>query len=151
VCSPLVAGGCGNNYDPINYLNNVKNVTKTWTVDAELFGKMIRMEKDPARLRADHRDLITKINKLVSEASKIKVPSGKSAEELGNALWIYLKDQQKMVTGDFQELVSIKSDPAPDMDRFRTILSRCKLLEDADLTRLHEAEAAFEKAQGILR
>jgi hypothetical protein len=151
VCSPLIVSGCGNNYDPLSFLNSVRNITRTWTVDAELFGKMIRMERDPARLRAGHRNLVAKIDKLVAESGRVKVPSGRPAEDVWNALQIYLRDQQKMVTGDFQELVSIKSDPTSDMDRFRAILSRCKQLEDADLARLHQAEAAFEKAHGILR
>jgi hypothetical protein len=145
-----VLSGCGTNYDPLNFLNSVKQVTKNWTVDAGLFGKMIRVERDPARLQADHRDLIAKIKKLRAESTRIRVPSGKEAQELWNAFQTYLIHQENMVTGEFKELVSIRSDSSPDMDRFRTILGRCKETEDADLARLHQAEAAFETAHGIV-
>ena len=145
----LMIGGCGNNYDPVHYLNSIKQITRTWTIDAELFGKMIRMERDPARLQADQRDLANRIKMLAAQASKIKVPSGKEAQDLWNAFQTYLKDQQQIVTGDFQELVALRTDPTGDMDRFRTVLDRCKDIEDADLARLHKAEAAFETAHGI--
>ena len=145
----LVAGGCGTNYDPVHYLNSIKQITRTWTIDADLFGKMIRLEKDPARLQADHRDLTNKINMLVVQSGKIKVPSGREAQELWNAFQTYLKDQQRIVTGDFQELVAIKIGQTGDPDRFRTVLARCKEIEDADLARLHKAEAALELAHGF--
>ena len=45
---------------------------------------------------------------LVAQSGKIKVPSGREAQELWNAFQTYLKDQQRIVTGDFQELVAIK-------------------------------------------
>jgi hypothetical protein len=144
----LLVVGC-NSYDPFQFLNSIKQLTKTWTADAQIFGQLIRKDKDPARLQADLNDLVAKIKKLVAESDKIKVPSGKEAQELWSAFQTYLKDQQRIVTVDFQELISILSNSTPDMDRYRAILSRCKETEDADLERLHQTETAFEIAHGI--
>jgi len=148
-CLVLIAGGCGNNYDPVHYVNSIKQITRTWTVDAEMFGKLIKTETDPARLQAGQRELANRIKTLVAESGKIRVPSTKEAQELWNAFQTYLKNQQRMVTDDFQELVAIKTDPGRDMEYFRSVVGRCKEVEDADLARLRKAETAFEQAHGF--
>jgi hypothetical protein len=145
----LAAGGCGLGQDPFQFVNSIKQVTKTWTIDAELFGKMMKTESDPARLQAAQKSLVGKIDSHLAEAGKIRVPSGREAQELWAAFQTYLKDQRKIVSDDFQDLVTLKSAGDFDVSRYQAIVASCKALEDADLARLHEAEAAFEVAHNL--
>ncbi len=146
---PLSTGCFGpSNSDANRFADTINQYVKAWSADAMAFGRLIRLEKSPARLRADLDRLTVKIRDLDAKAGTIAVPPGVEARELYNAFLVYISDQDRMVTQDFEELISILGSPQPDMARFREILARCQQVENADLERLHQAEAAYAAAAG---
>jgi hypothetical protein len=148
VCGLLMISGCGTE-DPLPFLNAIKKVTTSWSVDNLAFSSMIGKERDPGRRQAAQEALVNKIKALRTEANTIKVPTGREAQELWNAFQTYLRDEERIVTEDFRELVTILSEPTPDRDRFQAVLDRSKHIEDTDLARLHQAEATYATAHGM--
>jgi len=146
ICGFLMVGCSGS--DPNTFPNSIKQVTKTWSIHADAFGRMMKAEKNMDRLEADRKDLVNKIKKLQAQTGSIRVPSGKEAQNLWNAFLMYLRNQDKIVSDDFRELVTIRTDPNPDLVRYREILGRCQILEKEDSDRLRQAEAAYATANG---
>src|SRR5262245_44182991 len=146
---PITSGCMGGGTSEANrFADTINTSVKSWTADTMAFGRQIRLEKSPSRLRADLDRLTRKVRELEAKARTIAVPPGAEARELWSAYLVYITDQEGMVTRDFEELIGILGSPTPDMARFREILARCKQIEDADLERFHQAEAAYAKATG---
>ena len=143
----LLVSGCGG--EAVTFNNSIAKVTKSLETMGKSFGETIAKEKDPGRLQAAHNDLIAKVKALVAEANAIKVPASQEAQAYWSAFQIYLKNQEKMVTEDFKEVVAIMGNPTPDMGRLQGVFGRIGQVENNDLAGLKSAQAAFAKANGM--
>jgi hypothetical protein len=141
----VLAAGCGS--EAVTFNNSMAKVTKDLEAMGQSFGKTIASEKDPGKLNAAHAALVTKVDGIVAEAKKIKVPEQKEAKEFWNAFEAFLGNQEKMVKNDFKDLAAAMS--ANDKGKLMSILDRIQQVENGDLNRLREAQAAFAKANNI--